>query len=108
MRRRARRDDNHAEIREAFRANGATVLDVASVPGLGCDLVVGCFGQMRLIEVKDGSKAPSARKLTESEQALMDTWKGPKPVVVEDLIDVARVISGLMEDAANLTKGRNY
>lgn len=67
MRRAPKKDANHAEIVRAFTEAGCWVLDLAAV-GQGCpDLLV--HGPVHpwhlvLIEIKDGSKPPSARKLT--------------------------------------------
>jgi hypothetical protein len=67
MRRAAKRDDNHADVVKALRSAGCWVLDLGSV-GNGCpDLLV--HGPtypwtLRLLEIKDGKKSPSARVLT--------------------------------------------
>ena len=64
MRRAARIDDNHREVADALKRCGAWVIDCSGV-GLGFpDLLISHKGRMSLIEVKDGSKPPSARKLT--------------------------------------------
>lgn len=67
MRRAAKVDANQAEIVLALRDAGCWVLDLSAV-GQGCpDLLV--HGPVHpwhlvLLEIKDGSKPPSARKLT--------------------------------------------
>lgn len=63
-RRAARVDDNHGDIRAAYRAVGAVVEDTSGVGDGFSDLVVSYRDQVYLVEVKDGSKPPSARKLT--------------------------------------------
>lgn len=66
-RRAARVDANHSEIVDALREVGCWVLDLSAV-GNGCpDLLV--HGPLYpwhlvLLEIKDGGKPPSARKLT--------------------------------------------
>jgi hypothetical protein len=72
MRRAARRDDNEQEIVKALRKAGAYVSFIDEP----CDLVVGYQGRTVLLEVKDGAKPPSARKLTEREQKFHDEWPG--------------------------------
>lgn len=72
MRRAARRDDNEEEIVKALRKAGAHVAYIDSP----CDLIVGYRGRTVLLEVKDGNKPPSARKLTDNEQKFHDTWTG--------------------------------
>jgi Holliday junction resolvase len=67
MRRRARTDANHAEIREALRACGWTVIDTSRAGSGFPDLVAAKAGRIELIEVKDGSKPPSAQKATTDE-----------------------------------------
>jgi hypothetical protein len=62
------------------------------------DLAVGCNGLNLLIEVKDGSKCPSARRLTADEQKFIATWSGQVCIVasVEDaraIVDQARQIT---------------
>lgn len=86
MRRAARVDDNQDQIVKALRAIGATVRVVTQGNGLP-DLLVGYRGQTVLMEVKDGKKPPSARKLTEAEQKFFDEWRGGLLVVVESIDD---------------------
>lgn len=77
MRRAAKVDANHAGIVKALRQAGANVLDLSAV-GKGCpDLLVTCVcypHQMVLMEIKDGSKPPSARKLTPDQEKFHATW----------------------------------
>ena len=76
MRRAARVDANQPEIVTALRSVGASVA-VTSMVGSGFpDIVVGYHGENFLLEIKDGSKPPSARKLTLDEQEFSDTWRG--------------------------------
>jgi hypothetical protein len=76
VRLRAKVDANHAEVVKALREIGAGVLDLSRV-GKGCpDLLVTRSGKTCLVEVKDGSKPPSARLLTPAQREFWDTWKG--------------------------------
>lgn len=60
---------------------GATVQPLHTV-GRGCpDLLVGYGGTNYLLEVKDGLKSPSQRKLTPDEQTWHDEWRGHVTVV---------------------------
>lgn len=74
-------DANQAEIVKALRKVGATVQPLHTV-GQGCpDLLVG-FRQVNfLMEVKDGSKPPSARKLTPDEADWIGGWRAPVFIV---------------------------
>ncbi|HVQ52894.1 MAG TPA: hypothetical protein VMS92_22895 [Mycobacterium sp.] len=64
MRLRCATDANQADIVAALRAVGCSVQILAAV-GKGCpDLLVSRSGVNYLLEVKDGSKPPSERKLT--------------------------------------------
>ena len=84
MRRSARRDGNHAEIVATLRAAGCGVCDLAAVGAGVPDLLV-CgptwpHGTM-LLEVKDSSKPPSARKLTPAQVIFHASWSGAIYVV---------------------------
>lgn len=82
MRLAARVDDNHGEIVEALRDIGCSVLSLAQL-GKGCpDLLVARHncGNL-LLEVKDGRKPPSARRLTNDELKFHGSWQGPLAVV---------------------------
>lgn len=81
MRRAAKVDHNQAEIVKALRDAGCGVLDLSAV-GKGCpDLLVhaptypACKVNV-LLEVKDGKKSPSARKLTPDQVKFHESWKG--------------------------------
>lgn len=88
MRRRAKVDDNQSEIVAALRAAGCSVTSLASI-GKGCpDIVVGRGGVNYLMEIKDGNKPPSKRRLTKDEQEWHATWNGHVAIVesVEDAL----------------------
>lgn len=82
-------DENQNEIVKTFRDLGASVLILSSV-GKGCpDLLVGITdiqGRKHniLVEIKDGKKTASKRKLTKDEQHFFDTWKG-KAIVIDSI-----------------------
>lgn len=92
-----RRDDNHAEIAQAFRRLGWTVHDTSQVGGGFPDLVVANGGVNLLVEVKDGAKPPSARKLTPAEQEFHARWRG-RVVVIKSVDDVVRICEGVGDD----------
>lgn len=76
MRKTARVDANQAAIVDALRAIGASVQSLAMVGRGVPDLLVGFRAQTFLLEVKDGAKAPSARRLTPDEAAWHAGWRG--------------------------------
>lgn len=90
MRRAARRDDNEKEIVVALRKAGAYVSFVDEP----CDLIVGYKGRTILLEVKDGSKPPSARKLTPNEQKFHDEWTGGSLYVVTSIQEAIDKLTG--------------
>lgn len=81
MRRRPRTDANHAEIVAALRALGCSVVSTAGVGDGFPDLAVGYRGETYLVEVKDGSKPPSARLLTADEASFFASWRGAAVVI---------------------------
>jgi hypothetical protein len=100
MRVRPKKDSNHKDIVGTFRACHASVMDTASL-GNGCpDLVIGYKGYQTgimynvLVEIKDGSKPPSKRKLTLDEVEFMTTWRG-KYVIIESVDDVIALLREL-------------
>ncbi len=86
----ARVDDNQGEIVAYLRSMVASV-QVLSAVGKGCpDLLVGYRRRNVLIEVKDGDKPPSKRKLTPDEREWHALWRGE--VRIAESIDDARSI----------------
>ena len=74
MRRAARIDANQPAIVDALRKAGCRVQPLHMV-GKGCpDILVGRGGRLVLMEIKDGAKPPSARKLTADEVLWHDLW----------------------------------
>jgi len=84
MRHAARIDANQEQIVAALRAMGATVRIVTQGNGLP-DLLVGFRGVTILMEVKDGQKVLSARKLTPAEQKFFDEWRGGIVAIVNSV-----------------------
>lgn len=86
-------DDNHNEVVSAFRRLGGVVTSTTCVKQF-CDMVVAYNGHWILIEVKDGKKPPSQRKLTEREQRYHDDVSkvGCMVHIVESVEDVIKLI----------------
>lgn len=94
MRRSARIDANHTEIVRTIRAMGCTVQDLAAV-GKGCpDILVGVAGRNVLMEIKDGEKPPSKRRLTADQQRWHARWRG-QVVTVESCEQVEAIINAI-------------
>ena len=71
-----RTDRNQSEVVKALRAECASVLILSTV-GDGCpDLLVGFRGRNLLLEVKDGAKVPSKRRLTPDQKLWRSVWSG--------------------------------
>jgi Holliday junction resolvase len=80
-------DKNHAEIRDAMREHGATVIDTSSLKNF-VDLVVGFHGVTALIEIKSSSKA----RFTESQLKLIASWRGGILARIEDVDSAIRLL----------------
>lgn len=87
----ARVDANSQDIVRALRKAGAVVRVITQGDGIP-DLLVGFNKETFLLEVKDGAKVPSARKLTPAEQRFFDEWIGGPCVVVTSVEDALRAI----------------
>jgi hypothetical protein len=90
VRRAARVDANQTEIVKALQAIGASVAPLSTVGSGMPDLLCGYRGVNLLLEVKDGDKVPSARKLTKDQETWHAAWKGQTAVVysAEEAINV--------------------
>ena len=94
-------DVNQNEIVLALRAVGVEVF-ISSGIGHGFpDLVCDFYGKLLLIEVKDGSKPPSKRKLTRAEDDFYGKWHLHMSIVgsVSEALGLARLYRG---DPANV------
>ena len=76
MRRAAKVDANQAKIVQTLRAIGASVAHLHALGKGVPDILVGYHGKNYLIEIKDGLRKPSERRLTKDEQAFADEWRG--------------------------------
>jgi len=92
----SRIDANHEQVVSALRAAGASVQSLAGVGKGVPDLLVGFQGKTLLMEVKDGKKTPSERRLTEDQIRWHGAWNGG-PLAVVDGVDAALRMLGVMK-----------
>lgn len=76
----AKVDANQAEIVRVLRDCGVSVQSLHDVGKGVPDLLCGYRGQNFLLEIKDGSKVPSARLLTPQQQDWHEAWRGQKAI----------------------------
>jgi len=93
MRRAARRDAGEQDIIKAMREAGAFV-KVINDEGT-FDLLCWCNGRTLLLEIKDGTKPPSARRLTDAEQKFHDTWPGDNLHIVNSVEEALALLRSL-------------
>jgi hypothetical protein len=98
MRRAAKVDSNQPAIVDALRACGATVQPLHTVGAGVPDLLVGYRGKTALVEVKDGARPPSERRLTDDQLTWHGNWRGGTLAVVCDVESALRVLK-TMESA---------
>lgn len=92
MRRAAKVDENQSAIVRDLRKMGATV-QLLHMVGAGCpDALVGWNGETFLLEIKDGSKPPSARKKTDAQVIWHDAWRGKPVAVVCNIVEALEAI----------------
>lgn len=108
MRRAAKIDDNHREIVKAFKKAGAAVLDIHTLPNC-CDIAIAYKNVTVMVEIKDGSKVPSARKLTPGELAFKEYWaaSGGKWALVETIGDVSGLVGSITSNAKMLLESKH-
>jgi len=87
----ARVDANQADIIKALRKIGCTVTPTHTIGKGFPDLVVGRNGVNHLLELKDGTKPPSARTLTPDEAKFHIEWRGVVHIVYS-VDDAMRVV----------------
>lgn len=89
-------DDNQGEIVDALRRFGVVVQSLAALGHGVPDLLCGYQGRTVLLEVKDGSKPPSKRMLTEDETRWHLGWRdvGGPLHVVESVEEAVLVVTG--------------
>ena len=95
MRRAAKIDSNQPEIVAYLRKLGWSVFSTAAIGKGFPDIIAGRPGCCALIEIKDGKKPPSARKLTKDEQIFAEEWTGPLIVALSPE-DAARKLNELI------------
>lgn len=99
MRRIAKIDGNQHEVVDAFRKLGFSVLLLHQVGG-GCpDILVGKYKRNVLVEIKDDSKPPSARKLTNDQRWFHESWHG-EIYIVNNVADVFKLSYKLMQEGS--------
>jgi len=84
-------DDNHTAIVTALRKMpGCSVQSLADCAGGVPDLLVGYGKNNYLLEIKDGTKPPSKRKLTPAQVDWHSRWAGEVHIVTcyEDALEV--------------------
>ena len=84
-------DENHTAVVAIFRAYQCSVVSTAGVGDGFPDLVVGFQGVTHLIEIKDGEKTASRRKLTDDEREWHEAWLGEPVEVVESPAQAAEL-----------------
>lgn len=77
MRKRGRVDANQSSVVAMLRKIPGVSVQILSNIGNGCpDLVIGFRGSNYLIELKDGDKVDSQKKLTVDELSFFEKWTG--------------------------------
>lgn len=100
----AKIDANQPQIVDALRKAGCRVCITSSFGGGLPDLLVGFPNrEIALVEVKDGSKPPSARKLTPDQVKFHAEWYG-WPLFVVTSVDEA--LGLVQESRASTVRGQ--
>lgn len=87
-----RTDANHKDIIDAVRKIPSVSVFSTHMVGKGFpDIVIGYKGINYLVEIKDGAKTKSQKKLTEDEMRFHQSWFG-QIIVCECVKDVLKLL----------------
>lgn len=89
FRRAAKVDDNQSEVVALFRKLGWTVLIISQLKNC-CDIIISKNGRTVAVEIKDGAKPLSKRKLSDGEVKFRDNWQG-EYALIETQEDVVKL-----------------
>lgn len=95
MRRAARKDGNHAELRDLWRRMGGSWLDVVPEVKGAPDALLGFRGVDQLAEVKDPEGDATARKLRPAQVEWHRQWRGRPVVKLETPKDLEALAASL-------------
>ena len=87
-----RTDANQTKVVTALRRVGCSVAILSAVGKGVPDILVGKGGKNYLMEIKDGEKIPSKRKLTPDEKEFHESWRG-HVCIVESIDDALKIIA---------------
>lgn len=107
MRRAGRVDANHGDVVAALRFYGASVVPSGGFGDGFPDLLVGHQGHTFLIEIKDGEKPPSERRLTKDQERWHREWKGEAVYVALSAAHAVAFVFGFVPDGTPWRKGAN-
>ena len=97
MRRAARTDRNHVEMGRALRKIGVITFDTSGMGGGFPDWACLYRGVIFLVEVKDGSKPPSQRKLTPAQEKFHKLWASAPLFIVETVEQLIYYVTNLFK-----------
>jgi hypothetical protein len=97
VRRAARKDSNEPDLRKAWVRIGGSWLKITPVDGGEPDALLGFRGRMALVELKDGDKPPSARRLRSNQVEWHRTWRGEPVRVVLDVKGLEQLAKEMSE-----------
>lgn len=95
MRLKAKVDANHLEIAQALRRLGCSVVSLAQIGRGVPDLLCGCYKKTLLLEIKDGNKPASQRKLTPQEEEFHASWRGGHCFVIHSVDEAVQLVQKL-------------
>lgn len=105
-RRAAKVDANQSELVELMRKLGASVEITSAVHSGFPDTVVGIGNVTVLVEIKDGDKVPSKRKLTPDQVVFHARYQGALTIIETE--DQAIELVARMREAAQLLHGMDW
>lgn len=87
-------DSNQSNLVAVIRNMGVSVLIMSDLGHGAPDLLLGVSGKNALVELKDGNKPSSARKLTPLEEKFFAEWRG-QVCVISTIAEAVTLINDL-------------
>lgn len=97
-------DHNQAAIIKAFEKMGALVVRTDGVGNGMFDLIVGVFGELHLVEVKNPETGYGRQGLNKNQMDFAEKFKGASLHIVRTIDDAEALVSKWREDAIRATR----